>query len=683
MNNINQGDSLEIGGEYISIMDEPLITTSTLSPTPIVALDIPDNQLLINFNLIGNDGKTIFTVINCYVEISDSEKIFCFLPYSDQLNSDSVLIYDKIQVINHHQVEITKWEELSDQYPNTSGKYIYHREGTYENKIGLNFYINYSKLYREGEGGHLANITVYLLDHPTTKSSRSGSDSMETTPTLTPDNNTTTSTTPDNSTTTTTSSTTTSTTSTSTTRKPIESITPNEDSINLPRGKNTIVRLLRSSTIYGSLKLAIQALNELVHIPGQPIISYYFLDENEIDCIFAIGVKNKSGKDAYSIISSESEILIDKILFGELPDITELSNGKIILCREKTSNKNYWVTLEQGERIITEIFNTKSLKVKEIETGETWWVNKDELKKISDYNTRAEFEAIKNQVTGISTTLTDSILPAQTYFNEELNKLFQVSLPLEITIESTANSNVYISGTTENIKLKLSASYRGEDVTSLCKWEISKSSWGNNEYKEITLNNLNTEKENYIVENCSKTETLKFRATYLGEAGNVSTRQTTEKDFPIIFTLNTLVGTIKLPNSPNLDIEYIPGKPLIDYYGLDSSDIAKEINNKNSDTLILNFITRSENEVLEVSNSYLIDEYLFVAIPVDHKPFSNIIDLTTNQSLLEEFETIGFEDGFYLKLRRDLSGNKADYNLYLKKSGIYTNDKKITILFKP
>lgn len=430
------------------------------------------------------------------------------------------------------------------------------------------------------------------------------------------------------------------------------------------------IKLLRSSSIYSDLNEALHILKNFSHISGQPVILYYYLDKEKtkIDCLFALGISDGVGENCYSIISSNSEILVDKVILGELPDIMEfrLDRKEIFLCNPTESEINYWVTVENGKRIPTEVKNTNPILIKDISTGELWWVNNKTLKKCSDFPTEEEFIKLFNKTLEIEQSSQNNLLPTQEKHKNEISLLMEKVYPPQIKI-SRNDVEVFEVGTTKNIELNIILENRGIDITDECTWEVRKKSINNNVQKL-------TNPKKVILSDCNYTETFIFKAKHpnLGEF---------EKEYKTIFTMKTFIGKIKYPNSENL-------KP-IDFYKIgnglpwdnDNFKVSDIINSIIENNEIEKEILRKDDEEIIYSNNFNIDEYLFIAIPKTHKLFSNIIDDTTGYSILNDFEIFGVEEN--LELIRDDKGNKGEYCVYVRKHGIHSMGEIFSITFKP
>lgn len=431
------------------------------------------------------------------------------------------------------------------------------------------------------------------------------------------------------------------------------------------------IKLLRSSSIYSDLSEALHILKNFSHISGQPVILYYYLDEEKtkIDCLFALGINDGVGEDCYSIVSSKSEILIDRVILGELPDIMEfrLDRKEIFLCNPTESETNYWVTVENEERILTEVKNTNPILIKDISTGELWWVNNKTLKKCSDFPTEEEFIKLSDKTLKLEQSNQDILLPTQEKHGIDISLLMEKVYPPQIKI-SRDDVEVFEVGTTKDIELNVTLENRGVDITDECTWEVRKKSINDNIQEIINPREV-------ILSDCNYTETFVFKAKHpdLGEF---------EKEYKAIFTMKTFIGKVKYPNSENLG--------LIDFYtkvgnGLpwndDNFKVSDVINSIIENNEEEKRILRKEDEDIIYSNSFKIDEYLFIAIPKTHKLFSNIIDNTTGYSILNDFDVFGVEED--LELIRDDKGNKGEYCVYVRKHGVHSMGEIFSITFKP
>lgn len=443
--------------------------------------------------------------------------------------------------------------------------------------------------------------------------------------------------------------------------------------------KTTTILFLRSSVIYDSLGQARTALDTIDHKQGQPIISYYYQEDNSIDCIFALGLINGSGREAYTIISSEEDILIDGVFIGNFPDITEISPGKIYLCyKEKDSGQNFWITRDDQSKYPHEITNTVPKKVKDVKTGRCWWVSSEEVKECYDFNTKEEFSNLAAIVSSNKELIHERILPNQEFFNNSINRILNEVFAESIKIKPLdSETNLYEAGEPKSLKFQVTAQYNGVEVTNECSnWKVKKEESSGDFIDVEVISDSNDESIKYIVvENLSKTEKITIRATYKDQRKKEDVDL--EGTCKIFFSLKTIMGKISANSTSDINL----GKDLQKYFkDWENTDVVNFINGATKDGWTLmnkNLILRSNETDFVYESDFKINDYFFIAIPNNHGYFSDIIDQNTNQSLLEDFKKI-----IGAKLIKDDSGNSGDYTLYLKKSGISSNGKKMSIIFK-
>lgn len=453
---------------------------------------------------------------------------------------------------------------------------------------------------------------------------------------------------------------------------------------------NNKIQFCRSQKPCESLGDAIEKLNTLQHIPGQPVISYYNLN-GKINCVFAIGIKEGSGKDSYSIISTEDKIIVDEVKLDDLEDISRVATSQktgLFLCKVSKENKLYWVSSklkDDGniERVLTEVSNDIPIQIKDISTGIYWWISKDELKKVSDFPTKEEFNNLFMLTQGLKQTNENLISPTIEKHKEEIDILMEKSYPVqikffrdieekdedgEVTIIKTVpvdDVEVYEKGIIRNISIKAFLENKSKDITSECTWEVKRKSSGENIEEEGSI-----DPNKIILYNCSETDSFIFKADH-PDLGKI------EKEYKTIFTLKTIVGKIKFPELEKIKPEeyYTIGKGLpLNEETFDIKTIINSIPENEKERII-----RGDYEEYTYSGNFNINEYLFVAIPETHKLFSDIIDNTTGLSIIDDFEIFGSE----IELFRDEKGNSEKYNLYLRKQGIHSREKKFSITFKP
>ena len=446
------------------------------------------------------------------------------------------------------------------------------------------------------------------------------------------------------------------------------------------------IKFLRSSQVYDSLEKAVSALNNLIHSPGQPVIVYYYSqlslsnNNNEINCLFAIGKKNGQGRDSYSVISFEEDIFVNKILINYLPDITELNQQDLFLSKISDSGtiKYFWIYKSGAERIIEEVKNNIPIKIKELNTHKEWWISNSELKETSNFVTKEEYDDLLSKVFVEKTTRTTAgnDINIQRKQQESIDKLTKETFPLKLIINHNLD-NVYEEGILKNLIVNLKGEYLGEDVTNMCKWYLERSSTG----KKVEINKSGFTGE-VVLENCSQTETFKFIMEF------PVTRETLEESIKVIFSANTIIGKIKnnvVGYGNDLHLFYInSGKRLLGSNNwINSGTIQNAINqekDKQDNLSDKRFILRTEDDEVIYKTFLDINEYPFIAIPKNHKPLADIIDEGSGMSILEDFDIIEEE----LDLIRNIhEENKYHYKVYLKKTGSKSKNKEVTIIFKP
>ena len=160
----------------------------------------------------------------------------------------------------------------------------------------------------------------------------------------------------------------------------------------------TIIKFLRSSKPENSLDDAVKKLNLLENKQGQPILVLYYTETGLIDCLHAIGIKDGIGPETYSIISSNSSLLVSRVGLEEkdIPDVTEPLYDQVFIYRNDNTDQTFWVIDKKGKRELIEIEKKTDKKetepyliVKETVSGAYWWINGYEVKRAFDFNTRA------------------------------------------------------------------------------------------------------------------------------------------------------------------------------------------------------------------------------------------------------------------------------------------------------
>ena len=97
--------------------------------------------------------------------------------------------------------------------------------------------------------------------------------------------------------------------------------------------------------------------NLLENKQGQPILVLYYTETGLIDCLHAIGIKDGIGPETYSIISSNSSLLVSRVGLEEkdIPDVTEPLYDQVFIYRNDNTDQTFWVIDKKGKRELIEI----------------------------------------------------------------------------------------------------------------------------------------------------------------------------------------------------------------------------------------------------------------------------------------------------------------------------------------
>ena len=205
----------------------------------------------------------------------------------------------------------------------------------------------------------------------------------------------------------------------------------------------TIIKFLRSSKPENSLDDAVKKLNLLENKQGQPILVLYYTETGLIDCLHAIGVKDGIGPETYSIISSNSSLLVSRVGLEEkdIPDVTEPLYDQVFIYRNNNTDQTFWVIDKKGKRELIEIEKKTDKKetepyliVKETISGAYWWINGYEVKRAFDFNTRAEFKKVQdlaNDTRDIVNVHTQKL----EIIEDKLDLIDEALFPLELNIK--------------------------------------------------------------------------------------------------------------------------------------------------------------------------------------------------------------------------------------------------------
>jgi hypothetical protein len=173
---------------------------------------------------------------------------------------------------------------------------------------------------------------------------------------------------------------------------------------------NTTIKITRlSNIIYPSREAVILALDNVYHLIGQFILAEYRDELGNINTILVIGKSNGRGHDAYSVISTAGDFVVNKI---EIPDVSqighqnpEVPHGEIYITRKKIdpndeNSEEDWflVSCPESERV-WEIID-RSRIFRNLDDGYRWFYIKETktLKREDDFLSTAENQSYVNNL---------------------------------------------------------------------------------------------------------------------------------------------------------------------------------------------------------------------------------------------------------------------------------------------
>ena len=173
---------------------------------------------------------------------------------------------------------------------------------------------------------------------------------------------------------------------------------------------NTPIKITRlSNIIYPSREVVILALDNVYHLIGQFILAEYRDELGNTNTILVIGKSNGRGHDAYSVISTAGDFVVNKI---EIPDVSqvghqdpEVPHGEIYITRKKIdlndeNSEEDWflVSCPENEKV-WEIID-RSRIFRNLDDGYRWFYIKETrtLKREDDFLSTAENESYVNNM---------------------------------------------------------------------------------------------------------------------------------------------------------------------------------------------------------------------------------------------------------------------------------------------
>lgn len=453
---------------------------------------------------------------------------------------------------------------------------------------------------------------------------------------------------------------------------------------------SNIIRFLRSAEIQNNLDDAIKKLNLSENKSGQPIVVFYYTnpEKTKIDCIQALGLSNGKGPETYSIISSESSIIVSEVIrdLTEIPDISqsELIWQQTFVLYKEDEKQSYWVYREGGERVVEKVEKILDkdgeeiyVLVKESTTGILWWVGPSEVKKAYDFNTREEFNELSDKVSEIGKSV-DRLTIRVNEGEERLDELEKAALQLKLSVKIINPKDLVIQkGEIIPVTLNISTSRGREDndTTKDCSYKLLRVS---GEKTEITLD----EKNNYTILGVSESETFTVFAVY-----NKDTYFKDEKTVFIEFVEPSFFGKIEhksvVISEGRIILPWELGKPLVPnqnrLYGPNwtETDIKNFLSGNYSSTyevkLTTNPILLGKNEEFNFSEDLKITDHLFFARPKEFGDLLEILDGNLGINILEGFE-------IYREIPIAVNEKEVLYTVYVKKQP--SVDNNVNFIFR-
>lgn len=142
-----------------------------------------------------------------------------------------------------------------------------------------------------------------------------------------------------------------------------------------------IIRISRNRDPEESAEVAIRVLDLFTHLPGQIVMVTYKVDENLIDNMVAVGIKNGVGPDCYQIVTPFNKTII----WGVFKTLPETDVAKFPTGREKyifldpSDNIAKYITLDTeshvpGRKKFTPITDGPRA-YEDISTGRTFYLD--------------------------------------------------------------------------------------------------------------------------------------------------------------------------------------------------------------------------------------------------------------------------------------------------------------------
>ena len=222
----------------------------------------------------------------------------------------------------------------------------------------------------------------------------------------------------------------------------------------------TPIKITRlSNVVYSSRDVVMLALDKVYHLIGQFILADYRNELGKIDTILVIGKLNGTGRDAYNVISTAGDFVVNKV--DDLADVSQVPHGagvEIHLARlEDPDNEDkldwFIITIDENNARTSKVID-RSRIFRNLDDGYRWFYIKETrtLKREDDFLSQAENEE---------------------YINFLLNMLNKPNLI--ISYNNQTNNNYYftednVTNPTFNISI---INFKGEDITEYCTIELN------------------------------------------------------------------------------------------------------------------------------------------------------------------------------------------------------------------
>jgi len=269
----------------------------------------------------------------------------------------------------------------------------------------------------------------------------------------------------------------------------------------------------RNKRIETNIDTAMVTLDSWNHVVGSLVMIKYYTESHDIDTLVAIGVDDGAGRDKYSIISTKELYVVNKVLYDEPVDVSQLVNNQRYLCKYDNDWKILILT-STGYRTFVDI--PRDLHIfRNLADGFQYFYVNGELKREDAFITTEEI-------------------------NVTLKKLEESLEPPKISQFEVVGGTLYPNGSTvSNLQVNLSVlDYKNEDIIDQFEVKLYK----NGGLDEVAIEKINNNSYK-IYEDITVTTTYTLKV--IGDEITL--------DYPFTITLvdYTFYGKMKEYN-PNL-----------------------------------------------------------------------------------------------------------------------------------